>query len=165
MIIRALCSLFQPDTDGTRVSKCRQLSQETRGLDPMLFQYWSRAVGGGPILTQHWSNPRVCWAPYIWKGVGFIFHTCVVQYPICYVGSSMCLHSKVHRSMLLVSLRYAQYFMCRVTIFKVHYAMLLLLCGKVACCLFGVEIEIHSLGLTRSVPRRWIIIRTCSRAC
>ena len=43
---RALCSLFQPDTDGTCVSKCRQLSQETRGLDPMLFQY-SRAIGGG----------------------------------------------------------------------------------------------------------------------
>ena len=39
--------MFQPDTDGTRVSKCRQLSQETRGLDPMLFQYWSSAVGGG----------------------------------------------------------------------------------------------------------------------
>ena len=44
---RALCSLFQPDTDGTRVSKCRQLSHETRGLDPMLFQYWSRAVSRG----------------------------------------------------------------------------------------------------------------------
>ena len=43
----------------------------------------------------------------------------------------MCLHSKVHRSMLLVSLRYVQYSMCRVTNFKVHYAMLLLLCGKV----------------------------------
>ena len=47
LLPRALCSLFQPDTGGTRVSKCRQLSQETRGLDPMLFQYWSRAVGGG----------------------------------------------------------------------------------------------------------------------
>ena len=44
---RALCNLFQPDTDGTLVSKCRLLSQETRGLDPILFQYWSRAVGGG----------------------------------------------------------------------------------------------------------------------
>ena len=43
----------------------------------------------------------------------------------------MCLHSKVHRSMLLVSLRYFQYSMCRVTNFKVHYATLLLLCGKV----------------------------------
>ena len=43
----------------------------------------------------------------------------------------MCLHSKVHRSMLLVSLRYVQYSMCRVTNFKVHYATLLLLCGKV----------------------------------
>ena len=56
------------------------------------------------------------------------------QYPLCwfhYVGSSMCLHSKVHRSMLLVSLRNLQYSMCRVTNFKVHYAMLLLLCGKV----------------------------------
>ena len=44
---RALCSLFQPDTEGTRVSKCGQLSRGTRRLDPMLFQYWSRAVGGG----------------------------------------------------------------------------------------------------------------------
>ena len=51
---RALCSLFQPDTDDTRVSKCRQLSQETRGLDPMLFQCWPSDVGGGPILKQHW---------------------------------------------------------------------------------------------------------------
>ena len=42
----------------------------------------------------------------------------------------MCLHSEVHRSMLLVSLSYAQYSMCRVTHFKVHYAMLVLLCGK-----------------------------------
>ena len=51
---RALCFLFRPDTDGTRVSKCGQLSQQTRRLDPMLFQYWSSAVGGGPILKQHW---------------------------------------------------------------------------------------------------------------
>ena len=51
---RALCSLFQPDTDGTRVSKCGQLSQQTRRLDPMLFQCWSSAVGGGPIVKQHW---------------------------------------------------------------------------------------------------------------
>ena len=51
---RALCCLFRPDTDGTRVSKCGQLSQQTRSLDPMLFQCWSSAVGGGPILKQHW---------------------------------------------------------------------------------------------------------------
>ena len=51
---RALCSLFQPDTDGARVSKCGQLSQQTRGLDPILFQCWSSAVGVGPILKQHW---------------------------------------------------------------------------------------------------------------
>ena len=50
---RALCSLFQPDTDGTRVSKCRQFSLQRRGLHPMLFQCWSSAVGGGPILKQH----------------------------------------------------------------------------------------------------------------
>ena len=37
-----------------RVSKCGQLSQQTRRLDPMLFQSWSSAVGGGPILKQHW---------------------------------------------------------------------------------------------------------------
>ena len=48
----------------------------------------------------------------LWKGIGFIIHTCVVQYPLCCVGSSMCLHSKVHRSMSLVSLRYVQYSMC-----------------------------------------------------
>ena len=51
---RALCSLFQPDTDGMHVSKFGQLSQQTRRLDPMLFQCWSSAVGGGPILEQHW---------------------------------------------------------------------------------------------------------------
>ena len=51
---RALCCLFRPDTDGTRVSKCGQLSQQTRRLDPMLFQCWSSAVGSGPILKQHW---------------------------------------------------------------------------------------------------------------
>ena len=51
---RALCCLFRPDTDGTRVSKCGQLSQQTRRLDPMLFQCWSSAIGGGPILKQHW---------------------------------------------------------------------------------------------------------------
>ena len=52
-LYRALCCLFRPDTDGTRVSKCGQLSQQTRRLDPMLFQCWSSAVGGGPILKQH----------------------------------------------------------------------------------------------------------------
>ena len=51
---RALCCLFRPDTDGTRVSKCGQLSQQTQRLDPMLFHCWSSAVGGGPILKQHW---------------------------------------------------------------------------------------------------------------
>ena len=30
------------------------LTQQTRRLDPMLFQCWSSAVGGGPILKQHW---------------------------------------------------------------------------------------------------------------
>ena len=54
MLHRALCCLFWPDTDGTHVSKCGQLSQQTRRLDPMLFQCWSSAVGGGPILKQHW---------------------------------------------------------------------------------------------------------------
>ena len=53
LIHRALCSLFQPDTDGTRVSKCRHFFLQRRGLDPMLFQCWSSAVGGGPILKQH----------------------------------------------------------------------------------------------------------------
>ena len=54
LLHRALCCLFRPDTDGTRVSKCGQLSQQTRRLVPMLFQCWSSAVGGGPILKQHW---------------------------------------------------------------------------------------------------------------
>ena len=57
---RSLCSLFQPDTDGPHVSKRRQLSQQTRGLDPMLFQCWSRSVGGGSILKQHWVKSS-CW--------------------------------------------------------------------------------------------------------
>ena len=59
----------------------------------------------------------------------------------------MCLHSKVHRSMLLVSLRYVQYSMCRATNFKVHYAMLLLLCGKVRyqwLCYAGSSLVLHS---------------------
>ena len=51
---RALCCLFRPDTDGTRVSKYVQLSQQARRLDPMLFQCWSSAVGGVPILRRHW---------------------------------------------------------------------------------------------------------------
>ena len=36
---RALCSLFQPDTDVTRASKCRQFSLQRRVLDPISFQY------------------------------------------------------------------------------------------------------------------------------
>ena len=28
----------------------------------MLFQCWASALGGGPILKQHGSSPRVCWA-------------------------------------------------------------------------------------------------------
>ena len=36
----------------------------------------------------------------------------VVQYSLCYVGSSMCLHFKVHRSISLVLIRYVQYSMC-----------------------------------------------------
>ena len=64
------------------------------------------------------------------NGVHNSYMRCSI-YPLCYGGSSMCLHSKVHRSMLLVSLRYVQYSMCRVTHFRLHYAMLVLLCGKV----------------------------------
>ena len=71
------------------------------------------------------------------EGNRFIIHACVFQYPLCYVGSSMCLHSKVHRSMLLVSLRFVQYSMCGETNFKVHYAMLVLLCGKVRYAMFA----------------------------
>ena len=57
---RSLCSLFQPDTDGPRVSKRRQLSQQTRGLDPILFQCWSRDVGSGSILKRHRVKSS-CW--------------------------------------------------------------------------------------------------------
>ena len=59
------------------------------------------------------------------------------SYMLCSISIMLCwffyvpIHSKVHRSMLLVSLRYVQYSMCRVTNFKVHYATLLLLWGKV----------------------------------
>ena len=30
------------------------LAQQTRGLDLMLFQCWTSAVGGGPTMKQHW---------------------------------------------------------------------------------------------------------------
>ena len=29
-------------------------AQQTRGFDPMLFQYWPTANGAGPTLKQHW---------------------------------------------------------------------------------------------------------------
>ena len=57
---RSLCSLFQPDTDGPRASKRRKLSQQTRGLDPTLFQCWCSAVGGESILKQRWVKSS-CW--------------------------------------------------------------------------------------------------------
>ena len=62
---RALCSLFQPDTDGTRVSKCRQLSlRKHENLTQCCFN-----IGPGPLVgVQYWnnlgSNHGVCWAPH-----------------------------------------------------------------------------------------------------
>ena len=54
LVHRALCSLFQPDTDGTRVSKCRQLSQENEDLTQCCFNIGpAPLVGGGPKLKQH----------------------------------------------------------------------------------------------------------------
>ena len=29
-------------------------AQQTRGFDPMLFQYWPTTNGAGPTLKQHW---------------------------------------------------------------------------------------------------------------
>ena len=29
-------------------------AQQTRGFDPMLFQYWPTADSAGPTLKQHW---------------------------------------------------------------------------------------------------------------
>ena len=43
-----------------------------------------------------------------------------------------------------VSLRYAQYSMCQVTNFKVHYAMLLLLMWQSALCYAGPSLVLHS---------------------
>ena len=31
-------------------------SQQTRGIHPMLFQYWSTVFDAGPTLKQHWAN-------------------------------------------------------------------------------------------------------------
>ena len=53
-------SLERTHTDGPRVSKRRQLSQQTRGLDPILFQCWSSAVCGGSIVERHWVKAS-CW--------------------------------------------------------------------------------------------------------
>ena len=53
----------------------------------------------------------------------------------------MCLHSKLHRSMLLVSLQYSMF---RVTNFKVHYATLLLLMWQSALCYTGPSSVLHS---------------------
>ena len=36
-----------------------KLIQQTRGIEPMLFQCWSTVYDGGPTLKQHWLN--VCW--------------------------------------------------------------------------------------------------------
>ena len=39
-----------------RHAVCPANTQKTGGLDPMLFQCWTSAVGGGPTLKQHWAN-------------------------------------------------------------------------------------------------------------
>ena len=48
------CAACFNQTQTARVYPNADSSQETRGLDPMLFQCWPSAVGGGPILKQHW---------------------------------------------------------------------------------------------------------------
>ena len=35
-------------------------AQQTRYIDPMLFQCWSSVADGGPTLKQHWVNVS-CW--------------------------------------------------------------------------------------------------------
>ena len=46
-----LCVACSNQTQTAR--KCRQFSLQRRGLDPMLLQWWSSAVGGGPMMKQH----------------------------------------------------------------------------------------------------------------
>ena len=37
---------------------CQQsnVTQQTRGIHPMLFQCWASVEDGGPTLKQHWVN-------------------------------------------------------------------------------------------------------------
>ena len=46
-----------------RVSKCRQFFLQRRGLDPMLFQCWSSAVGSGQNLVFAGLHTGVCLHP------------------------------------------------------------------------------------------------------
>ena len=47
-----------------RVSKCGQLSQQTRRLDPILFQCCPAPLAVGQYWNSIGSNARVCWAPH-----------------------------------------------------------------------------------------------------
>ena len=71
LLHRALYSLFQPDTDGTRVSKCRQVSQKTGGccfnVVSMLAQgrwRWANIeTASGQILVFAGLHTGVCLHP------------------------------------------------------------------------------------------------------
>ena len=54
---RALCSLFQPDTDGTRVSKCRQLFIETALGQILVFAGLHTGVSLHPPLPSIIFSP------------------------------------------------------------------------------------------------------------
>ena len=92
-----------PDTHKRKTALPLELSMKVH-----VNRQWVIGEYAGWAWTKH-----LLW-PLVWKGIGFILHTCVVQYSLCYVGSSVWLHSKVHRSISLVSLCivYAQYSMC-----------------------------------------------------
>ena len=55
---------LKPDSFHLHVERHQTRSQQTRGVEPMLFQCWASAVGGGPTLKQDWFNPSCSLATY-----------------------------------------------------------------------------------------------------
>ena len=60
---RALCCLFRPDTDGTRVSKCGQLSQQTRRLVQRRWRLANIETALGQMLAFAGLHTGVCLHP------------------------------------------------------------------------------------------------------
>ena len=88
---------------------------------------------GGRTSKRRLCRQAALYAYNIWKGIGFIIHTCVVQYSLCYVCCSMCLHSMsasfyVASFIMLCLIFYVpsdtfQSALCYDVIFNIHYAM------------------------------------------